>query len=193
MSFVWIALLILDTDLDGDTRNISQVRPAERVPRLDDASANGQDLRLAQREIDIDRVVLDDGCERGWSGRTDEIADIDLMIGDDAVEGREDRTKAEVDVRGFEISLINGNGSLVLLDHERLIFGLLRSDGFLLLERLVAGEIDLRRSKHGLVFRQLRFRLIDLRLIGVALDAEELRSLGDGGTILVVNRFQVAL
>src|SRR5580704_12529463 len=63
MPLVRIAFLILETDLDRDARNVSQVRSAKRPSRLGDASPDSQDLRLAQRKIDVDRVVLDDGRE----------------------------------------------------------------------------------------------------------------------------------
>ena len=72
MSFVRIALLTLQADLDRDARNAGQVRRADRVPRLGVASPERQNLRLARREIDIERVGLDDDCERGWgAGHTD--------------------------------------------------------------------------------------------------------------------------
>ena len=128
MSFVRIALLILETDLDRDARKVRQIRRTDRKSSPGVASADRQELRLAQREIDVDQVGLHDGCECGRSGRTDEIADIDLVIGNDAIERGENPGKAEVDIRGFEISLINSNSSLVLLGDERLIVGLLRRD-----------------------------------------------------------------
>ena len=87
------------------------------------------------------------------------------------------------------IGLIDHNGGLVLLHDERLILRLLRRDRVLLFQRLVAGQIDLRFFEHRLVVRQLRFGLIELRLIDVALDAEELRSLRDRGAILIIDRF----
>src|SRR5271155_1407351 len=128
MSLMRITLLILETDLHRDARKVSQIRRADRQSSLGVASADRQELRLAQREIDVDRVGLHDRCERGRSGRADEIADIDLMIGNDAIERGENLGEAEVDIRSFEISLIDSNSSLVLLDDERLIFSLLRRD-----------------------------------------------------------------
>src|SRR3984957_4893968 len=128
MSFVRIAVLILQADLDRDARKVRQIRRIDRKSSLGVASADRQELRLAQRKIDVDRVGLHDGCERGGSGRADEIADIDLMIGNDAIERGENPGKAEVDIRGFEISLINSNSSFVLLGDKRLIVGLLRRD-----------------------------------------------------------------
>lgn len=56
-----------------------------------------------------------------------------------------------------------------------------------------AGQIDLRFCEHRLVVRQLRFGLIKLRLKGIALDAEKLRSLGDRRAIHIIDRFQKAL
>jgi hypothetical protein len=44
-------------------------------------SAKRQNLRLAHREIDVDRVGLDDGCERGRSRYANQRAEIDQMIG----------------------------------------------------------------------------------------------------------------
>jgi hypothetical protein len=59
----------------------------------------------------------------------------------------------------------------------------------LLFQLLVAGQIHLRFSEHGLVVHQLRFGLIELRLIDVALDAKKLRSLRNRGAILIIDRF----
>ena len=52
---------------------------------------------------------------------------------------------------------------------------------------------DLRVFEHRLVGGERRLRLIELRLIDVALDAEELRSFRDRGAVLVVDRFEIAL
>src|SRR5215471_4417537 len=103
MSLVRIALLTLQADLNWDARKAGQVRRAHRVPRLGVASTERQNLRLARREIDIERVGLDDGGKRGRSGHADERADIDLMAGGDAVEGCEDPGIAKVDVRSFDV------------------------------------------------------------------------------------------
>ena len=96
------------------------------MPRLGAVSSDRQNLRLAHSEIDVERVGLDDGCERGRSGHADERADVDLMIGDDAIEGSEDPGIAKVDRRGFDVGLINQNGALVLLHDEGLVLRLLR-------------------------------------------------------------------
>jgi hypothetical protein len=174
-------------------RKIRQIRRTDRKSSLGVASADRQKLRLAHRPIDIDRVDLDNGCECGRSWRSDEIADIDLMIGDDAVEGGKHSGETEVDVRGFNIGFVKSNGGLVLLDDEDLVLCLLPCNWFLLFQRLVALQVDLRFRKHSLVLCQLRFCLIELRLIGVALDEEELRPLLDRGAIRIVDRFQIAL
>ena len=70
--------------------------------------------------------------------------------------------------------------------------------------RGLAGEVLLGERRLPLIFRlviglgrliggERRLRLIELRLIDVALDAEELRSFRDGGAVLVVDRFEIAL
>ena len=115
------------------------------------------------------------------------------MIGHDAVEGGEDFGETKVDARGLEVRLIDFNRALVLLHDEGLVLRLLPRNGVLLLQSLIASQIDLRHGEHRLVVRQLSFGLIDLRLIKIALDAEELRSLGDRGAVLVIDRFQKTL
>src|SRR6516165_11140624 len=193
MSFMRVALLILQSNLDRDARNMRQVRPAERLSGLGEISPDRQNLGLAHREIDVERIDLDDGCERGRSRSADEIADIDLMIGDDAVKGGHYPRVAEVDVCGIDVGLNNSDRSLVLLDDEFLVLRLLQGNRLLLCQCLVAVQIDLRLSEHRLVFRQLRFGLIERRLINVALDLEEQRSLRHGGAILIIDGLQVAL
>ena len=74
-----------------------------------------------------------------------------------------------------------------------LILHLLLWDRIRLRQLLVAGEVDLCPLEHGLIMRQLRHRLVELRLIDVALDAEELRSLRDCGAVLIIDGFQIAL
>jgi len=92
-----------------------------------------------------------------------------------------------------DIGLIELNSRLGLLHDEDLILRLLRLNCLLLFQLLVAGQIHLPLCEHGLVVLQLRFGLIELRLIDVAFDTEELRSLRDRGAILIIDRFQIAL
>jgi hypothetical protein len=56
---------------------------------------------------------------------------------------------------------------------------------------LVAVQIDLRFCGHRLIVGQLRFGLIERRLIDVALDAEQRRSLLDCGAVLIIDGFQI--
>ena len=144
-------------------------------------------MRFAHSEIDVDRVDLHNGCERGRSRHTDERAQIDLMVGDIAVERCEHPGEAKIDVRGLDIGLIELNSRLGLLHDEDLILRLLRLNCLLLFQLLVAGQIHLALCERGLVVLQLRFGLIELRLIDVAFDTKELRSLRDRGAILIID------
>ena len=62
---------------------------------------------LTRGEISVERVRLDDGCERGRSGHADERAEIGLMIGYDAVEGSKDPGIAKIDGRSFDVGPID--------------------------------------------------------------------------------------
>ena len=66
---------------------LNDIVRTQRLSGLGEISPDRQNLGLAHREIDVERIDLDDGCERGRPRSADEIADIDLMIGDDAVKG----------------------------------------------------------------------------------------------------------
>ena len=68
------------------------------TPVLGEVSLDRQDLRLAQGEIDVERIGLDDRRELGRPGDADERADIDEVIGDDAVKRSEHLGVAEVDL-----------------------------------------------------------------------------------------------
>jgi hypothetical protein len=116
MTFVRIALFVLQADLDWNARNGVQVR----------TSPQRQNLRLAHREIDIDRIDLDNGCEYGRRASADEIAYVDLMIGDDTVKGGEDSGVAKIDGGGIDVGLIDSNCGLVLFDDEFLVLRLLQ-------------------------------------------------------------------
>ena len=100
------------------------------------------------------------------------------MIGDDAVERRKHVRIAEVDVGELDggLRVEHGGGGLVEL-------------GLPLLDGRLAGEIVSAERRLALIFRAVvvlsrqiggegRLRLIELLLIDVALDAEQLRSLG---------------
>jgi hypothetical protein len=54
-------------------------------------------------------------------------------------------------------------------------------------------QIDLRFCGHRLIVGQLRFGLIERRLIDVALDAEQRCSLLDCGAVLIIDGFQITL
>ena len=104
MSLVRIALLVLQPDLDWDGRDPRKI--VERIgPRRGAAFLDRQNLRLADREKDVERVGLDDRRERGRSRNSDQRAEILLMVGDGAVEGSEDPRIAEVDVREVDSGL----------------------------------------------------------------------------------------
>ena len=95
MALVRIALLALQPDLD---RDVGQVRSCAMRRRAWRGFFDRQDLRLAQGEIDVERIGLDDRRELGRPGDADQRADIDEVIGDDAVERREHLGVAEVDL-----------------------------------------------------------------------------------------------
>ena len=118
---------------------------------------------------------------------------IDQMIGDDAVERSEHLGIAEVDFGELDrrLGVENIGGGLVGLR-------------FPFLRRGLAGEILPGERRLPLIFRlvvglrrliggERRLGLIELGLIDVAFDAEQLGSLGDGGAVRIVDRFEVAL
>src|SRR5580704_27393 len=99
-----IAILVLQPNLD---RNIRKICRSQGLTALGEVSPDRQNLRLARGEIHVERIGLNDGCERSRSARADQGADIDLMISDGAVKGSKDPGVAEVDGRGFDVGLIN--------------------------------------------------------------------------------------
>ena len=131
--------------------------------------------------------------ERRRTGHADQRAEIDLMIGDDAVERGEDPRIAEVDVRevygGLRVQ--DCGGGLVGRGLPLLECSL---GGGILLEKLrllviFPSVIDLRRLVGG----ERRLRLIELRLILVLFDAEQLGSFRYRCAVHVIDRFQIAL
>src|SRR3984957_8930522 len=144
MPLVRIALLALQTDFD---RNARQVRRPERKARLGVALLDRQNLRLAQIEIDPDRIGLNNGRELGRSANTDQRAEIDEMMGDDAIERSQHLRVAEVDGGEFggRLGVEHVGGGLVALRspvlHHSLAGVILLGESHLpLIFRLVVGK-----------------------------------------------------
>ncbi len=190
MARVRIAVLALKPDLDRDA---GEVGGPEGQSRLGVALLDRQHLRLAEVEVDVHRIGLHDGRELRRPADAHERAHVHEMMGDDPVEGRRHVRVAEIDVgeldgglgaedRGVRLvdvglPLLNGGLGREVLPAERrlpVVFG------------LVVGLL-------GFGVGERRLRLVELRLVLVALDAEELRSLGDDRPVLVVDRVQIAL
>ena len=184
MALVRIALLALQPDLN---RDVGQVGGAQCDAVLGEVSLDRQDLRLAQGEIDVERIGLDDRRKLGRPGDADQRADIDEVIGDDAVERGEHLGVAEVD-------LGEPDGGLRVQDVGRRLVPL----GLPLLRRRLAGEILPGERRLPVIFGlvvllgrlvggERRLLLVNLRLIDVALDAEQLGALLDRRAVDVID------
>src|ERR1700733_2680968 len=78
----------LQPDLDWDR---GEIRRPKLDTRLRVVHFDPKNLWLAYREIDVERIELDDRCELGRRADADERALVDEMPGDDSVEGRDHR------------------------------------------------------------------------------------------------------
>ena len=105
--------------------------------------------------------------------RTDEIAEFDQQDAGATVDRRFYVAITEIDLRGIDVCLIQRHGSLVLVDHERLILRLLLGDRVFFRQGLVTHQVDLRLGEHRLIVGQLRFRLIERRNKGARIDQKQ--------------------
>ena len=120
----------------------------------------------------------------------DERAEVDEMIGDDAVERGDDRGVAKIDVArvsidGLGVQNVRGR----LLDVGLPLLEWLGWRSLCCAERCLALIFGLVVGLRRLVGGERRLGLVELRLILVALDAEELRSLRDRGAVVIIDRF----
>ena len=124
---VRIAGLVLQADFDGDLLQILRGDPA-----FGHVGADAQHVLLADVEIDVDRIELDDRRKRRGAGAPTSSPDRHLPRGDDAVERRLDLRIAEI-----ELGLLDIGRRLLLLGRvgialgRRLVEILLRGDDLL--------------------------------------------------------------
>ncbi len=181
--------LVRQPDIDRHLVQIGQGQPV-----LTEVLSNLQDLLLAQIGDDVDRVELGDlGQRRLLAAAADDVAGVDQVLADDAVEGCANFGIAEIDLvdrhlgagaqqRGFGarplvVPVVDlGLGRRVLLDQGR-----------------VARELGLGIDQRGLRGQNLGMRLLQLLLIGVLLHREQQIALFDERAVLVMQLFEIAL
>ncbi len=101
------------------------------------------------------------------------IAGVDLNGAGEAGRRRVDVAIGQIERGGLDVRLVHVHRALVLLDDESLVGRLLLSDRILGFQFLVAGEIGFGFGENRLVMGELRFRLIQRRLIRPRIDEEQ--------------------
>ena len=143
-----------------------------RAGRVVTSASILQELALADRKGDVDRVLADDGREHAAVG-PDQVADAERGTADAAGDRRVDLGVAEIDLRPLERRLglqDAGRGHLVggasLVD--------LRLRNVLVLDQLFAAlQLDRGVDAVRLGARELGLTLVDHRLVGRLLDHEQ--------------------
>ncbi len=166
---MWKARFTLQPDLNRDRGEI-------RRPKLDTGLGvvhlDPKNLRLAYREIDVERIELDDRRELGRRPDADERAPVDKMPGDDAVERRSHRCVVQIDLGCLDggLGVQHLRGRFILFRLPFLHRGL--AGEILLSQRCLTLVFGLVECERRLIGRKRRFRLVELSLVLIALDAE---------------------
>src|SRR3984957_19905623 len=178
------AIFTLEPDFDWDGGEI-------RRPKLDTGFRvvpfDTKNLGLAYREIDVERIELEDRRELGRRADADERALVDKVPRDDSVERRVHRRVVQVDLGcldgGFGVQLLRGR-----LVRFRLPFLHRGLAGEILFPQLrLAPVFGLVVSEGRLIGRERRIRLVELSLVLVAFDAKELVACLDRGAVGIVD------
>ena len=142
---------------------------------------------LRQREHHGDRLELRHHHQAVGLGRRDEVADVDLLQADPAVDRRDDVTVGQIELCGIDLALIGQHRADVLRDERFLRRELLLRDRILREQRLITIQVDAGIGEQRLVALQCALRLLERHLVGTWIDLNQGIARLDRLTLLEMN------